>query len=604
MGQTSLIHELIDALQKQRIFLSEKELTDVFWLAARLPLRAPEPEKKPGDKATSPIEPNVDPSETKVEPGRTTSKPPETPTGERGEGVDSRGSAAGQVYTTRRRDAQAAVGKRGVPLRAPAAPALPHPLELERAFRPLMRRVPSRAVEILDEDATVERIAEQRIWVTETRPARERWFEVALIVDAALSMAVWKPTLDELRLLLERHGAFRDVRVWRMNTHAPGALSLSAGPGRASHPPDELNEPYGRRLILLASDGVGDGWHDGRVKQLLEDWARRGPLAVVQMLPLSLWRQTGLAASPVVTVRAAGAGLPSALLEVVDRRRRYDSVGGPKPVPIPVFTLEPEVVREWANLTARAGGDTATALLLETWEPEPAEAEAGDPELTNAEDRLESFDAIASPLARELAGLFAATPLLRLPVLRMVQREMLPESGQTELAEVVLGGLLRATNPAADSDELEFEFYPGVRDQLLDSILVTDAIEVYNAASRYVEGHLGQFRDFQAIIEDPTGKAAESLALEDKPFAAIHAKLLRRLGGHFAEVAENLERVAAAGLSTTPDTVPIPATHLNQSAHLSNSYASRRRILVIGSQCASLPPPLSFLPQAAWTCTR
>src|SRR6266545_329964 len=47
-------------------------------------------------------------------------------------------------------------------------------------------------------------------------PAAERWFDVALVVEDAPSMVVWQQTIRELTMLLERQGAFRDVRRWRL----------------------------------------------------------------------------------------------------------------------------------------------------------------------------------------------------------------------------------------------------------------------------------------------------------------------------------------------------------------------------------------------------
>jgi hypothetical protein len=47
----------------------------------------------------------------------------------------------------------------------------------------------------------------------------------------------------------------------------------------------------------------------------------------------------------------------------------------------------------------------------------------------SSEERLQVFQATVSPLARQLAGYLAAAPLSR-PVMRLVQRVMLPESRQ------------------------------------------------------------------------------------------------------------------------------------------------------------------------------
>lgn len=70
-----------------------------------------------------------------------------------------------------------------------------------------------------------------------------------------------------------------------------------------------------------------------------------------------------------------------------------------------------------------------------------------------------------------LAVHLAAAPL-NAPVMRLVQRTMLPESRPSDLVELVGSGLLHRVGPepgpAADArDEVVFDFAPGVRDELL-----------------------------------------------------------------------------------------------------------------------------------------
>ena len=76
----------------------------------------------------------------------------------------------------------------------PGGEALPGALELARKLRPLSRRVPSRTRVYLDEAATAQRIAEERVWIPVLYPAPARWLEAALIIDTNASMRVWHKT--------------------------------------------------------------------------------------------------------------------------------------------------------------------------------------------------------------------------------------------------------------------------------------------------------------------------------------------------------------------------------------------------------------------------
>ncbi len=90
----------------------------------------------------------------------------------------------------------------GLPFQAPAATTLPGALALGHALRPLKRRVPSATAVVLDEEATVDRVADEGIWAPVVRPELTRWLDLALVIDQSPSMAVWARTVEELRSLL------------------------------------------------------------------------------------------------------------------------------------------------------------------------------------------------------------------------------------------------------------------------------------------------------------------------------------------------------------------------------------------------------------------
>jgi hypothetical protein len=74
----------------------------------------------------------------------------------------------------------------------------------------------------------------------------------------------------------------------------------------------------------------------------------------------------------------------------------------------------------------------------------------------------------------------AAAPLT-LPLMRLVQRKMVPESGTVQLAEVLFSGLLQPLTPYDPSihpHEIHYDFIEGARDLLLSTIFVSKAIDV------------------------------------------------------------------------------------------------------------------------------
>jgi hypothetical protein len=199
----------------------------------------------------------------------------------------------------------------GLPLRVPAAQALPGALQLGRALRPLMRRVASRTLLQLDEEETVCRIADEQIWMPVLAPARERWLDVALLIDTHGSMLIWHQAVREIRRLLEHQGAFRDVRTWTLNTSAPDRVALRGGSHQAHRDPRELVDPGGRRVIIVASDCLGPAWSGTAAAEILRILAAHNPVVLWQMLPQRLWRQTAIRSAQMLHVSATEVVAPN-----------------------------------------------------------------------------------------------------------------------------------------------------------------------------------------------------------------------------------------------------------------------------------------------------
>jgi hypothetical protein len=154
-----------------------------------------------------------------------------------------------------------------------------------------------------------------------------------------------------------------------------------------------------------------------------------------------------------------------------------------------------------------------------------------DREPTGAEI-VQRFRATASPTARKLAGLLAATDV-SMPVVRIIQQTMLPESRQSHVAEVFLGGLLKEVTPAdaaGHADSAQYDFLEGVRAELLGTLPVTETARVIQTISDFMEMHLGDARDFHAVLADRTGRGTISIARDSQRIASIRAAVLQRLG--------------------------------------------------------------------------
>lgn len=541
---SSTLTALVARLREAEIQPTAQELADALWLAGFAgPLTRPRPQVPdavrpvPSGPGVKPPDPVDDPAPAPVERVPEQAAPgapaPRTYPGQAdlftpGSG---RGGEAGE----------APGGSDGVRVAAPAAATLPEPLALQRALRPLQHyRPPARTTgRRLDEQATADRAADTGLILPVLRPDRRRQARLALLMDVSSSTVVWEQTLDELRQVCERAGAFREVQVHYLHEGGDGGPRVGTGVGPGGHlvEPSQFWDPAGRQLTLLLSDCAGPMWRSGQLHRLLYGWARTAPLAVVQPLPQRMWRSTHLPTRQGVLRRREG---PAGRLEFRPRRpeRGRDARG----IPVPVLALRQSSFGAWARLVSGSTEQTMEAAVGRVRaDHAPAAGTARAEQALAPAERVAAFRATASPDAAQLAACLSAAPLV-LPVMQLVQRAMLVDSGPEVLAEVLLSGLLRVhEEDSGGTDALPgYAFLDGVREELLEHLGAGSAILVLKHCSEYVERRYGRsVRNFPALAAavlagsvDPADSAPAGPSDDSRlrVFARVSAQVLRRFG--------------------------------------------------------------------------
>jgi hypothetical protein len=555
--------------------LTWRELRDVLWLAGRL--GSPRSAREPGKPAKKdPVPPTVDDAEQTPPPEPETLRPPSdeaagTARSEPGDLADT------EVPPLSRQDwvpgptrfvGTAGVtpddGREAAPLNWPTAPALPHAREISRALRPLMRASPSPWSTTLDEEATAVRAADDGMWLPVWKPDLWHKFELALVVDTAPSMEIWQHTVGEFRNLARRQGAFRDVRVHLLDSSEPTSgdpVLRAEGSGGVAYRARDLVDPTGRRLVIVMTDAIGANWHDGVAHEMLARWSEQMPVAVAHMLPQRLWTWGGLSPSR-LRLSATAPGVPNRRLRVRPKASGATAVDNAPlaaaegAVAVPVLTMSEAWLADWAKLVSSATTIETTAVLahrdhrkrLAAVDPvEPQE------EMTPRSQVLR-FRTYASAQAFQLAGLLAAAPL-NLPIMRLVQRVLLPGSGLPALAEVLLGGLLQrvSRNPAsADPSEVTFEFRDGVRAELLSGERRDTTVRVARVLGQYAGARIAALRNYRDAVDDPDATSRLEASPENVPYLRVQEAVFRALSGRYARRAKKLEADLAppAGGST------------------------------------------------------
>ncbi|EKD05743.1 hypothetical protein SPLC1_S600010 [Arthrospira platensis C1] len=580
---------LVQALQ-QEFQLSAQDIADIFWLACHIDqysesVTPPEeasvsPLAEPPTDSSSSSQPPTEPAPQPPTPEDSATTPPEnlpenqppapatpaTPQPPQGEIVPK--SEPGET----------AAGGGGLPIPVPDAPSLREPLTLARALKPLMRRVSGGRDWVIDEVATSEQIASQGIWIPVLRPRLEPWLDLDLVIEDSLSMLLWRHTLRDLEKLLKNYGIFRDVRVWSLLTDNPEAVKIRRGIGatakhQAPRSPKELIDPTGRRLVIVVSDCVSKVWREGKMTPILDLWGKRGSMAILQMLPEWMWKRSGLGWEALVRLQGLNPGDWNQNLKVDEFPLWWDEEVAHSVVKVPIFTLEPESVGSWARLLAGKGKVWAAGYLFKYAEHQRRRRRPNSGGELTAEKRVNGFRATASRVGRKLAGLLAAAPVITLPVVRLIQENLLKESLPVHVAEVFLGGLLQPIseiNIDTDPELVQYDFMPGVRELLLELMPVDETVSVIDAISAGIANKLGvSVEDFGAILKNPQQLGDEALQEDAIAFARVTAQVLRSLGGAYIEYAEQLE--SSSVVEEPPPEEPEPEE--NQQTALERFWA-------------------------------
>ena len=526
-------------LKQVQLDLDGEEMADVLWLAIQMGEA-----EVTSTVETAVEEPQTAIAQTTIETETADSQPTPPPVYT----ASSQPSVPAYLPSSSLERLQEKTVSQGIPFKAPAAPGLRNSLALARALRPLMRKVPSQTKTVLDEEETVTQIAEKGIWTPVLKPAPERWLDLALVVEESRSIAIWQETISELQRLTELQGAFRYVCTWSLKTDENAEIKLyprqnvSANKQRPrSH--KELLDPAGRRLVLLISDCTSVIWRQGKIHDLLKLWSHSSPLAIVQLLPERLWMRTAMGIGFPVQLSALAPGVPNTQL-MVDGLPVWEDVNVANAITVPVITLEPDSLQQWSRVVAGVGSTKTAGILFEpSLVAAQSQTSMDTPQLSAAE-LVKRFQATASPLARRLAGLMAAVPV-SLPVVHLIQETLLKESMQVHVAEIFMSGLLQpltSDSVAPKGEIVQYKFVEGVRELLIDSVPIPDVDEVLEVVSQYIARRVGlSIKNFTALLSPNTDwdKATQQ---EIIPFAQIATQVLRRLGGEYAALAEQLER--------------------------------------------------------------
>lgn len=442
-----------------------------------------------------------------------------------------------------------------IPISVPDAPSVRKPLDFIRALKPLSKKVPSSTEKVIDEPATVDWIAQTDIWMPILQPKPELWLELALVIDESDSMILWRHTVRELQQILKHYGIFRDVRVWGMGQDDGKQVYLRSQARSCSH--KELIDPQNRRLIMLVSDFTDDLWRNPQTISILADWTESNPVVLLQMLPPWMWSRTALSSHTPARFCSNGESILNQKF-VVEVNRLAKRRGLDRGINLPLITFESELAKNWSRIIAQYSLVSIPGYVLR--KDLLATEAAPSSQTMTARERVSNFNVNASPLARELASLLAAAPVITMPVVRLIIPAIFASPKrdkftQLQIAEVFLGGLLKPTvkiTRETEPERAQYEFIDGVRKELLESTPIPESEKVFLAVSRYIAARRGKsLQEFFAFVRKPDRSQEQDLELA--AFAKVAKEILPQLGYQFFP-----EETEVSKEESLTDTLPLP----------------------------------------------
>lgn len=511
-----MLDALVRGVRAAGLEVSTQELQDILWLAQRLPAGESAPNIR--------HEPPPDPGEGAPSNLKQAGKTPEPHDDEMSRIDSGAPSRAGSGTASTAVHARTLAGTISAStLRVPGVAATDFPDDLRRALQPFARRVPSRWRTALDEEATAEYKADVGLWCPIYKPVHERWFDLRLVVEDSQSMALWSETLAEFVRLLRNQGGFKSVTVYRWSDGK--GEEVSTLDGRRRLPVSRLVERDRPLLVLLATDATSTRWRSGAARALLCSVGCHAAVSVLHMLPQRAWRYTAVG-EPELKVYGERAGEANADMKALlpwwlEETEFREGLG------VPVVGLDAVTLKPWARTMTAQGGASVPAVLMPRGGVEAGVRQDGV-RAVSAVEKVARYRGMVSREAYDLAVFLSVPDPLTVPVMRLVQRTMLPSTGMAELAEFFVGGLLERVQVDGEAGEAAYRLATGVREELMKSLRYSEEgriNEQLRSVGRFLENAAEGGKGFDAYFPTPGG--AQRMTEWSLPFASLSREVLR-----------------------------------------------------------------------------
>ena len=290
--------------------------------------------------------------------------------------------------------------------------------------------------------------------------------------------------------------------------------------------------PGERHLIVLVSDTTSALWQSSAFYECLQQWSAKGPVALLHLWPERLWERSAIGMGALAQLSALSSGVANPYLEH-QFLSPLDDVDPTHALKLPVMTLEPETILQWAKVVAGNGGTRVPGVLFTSFRPDYSAVDIMLEQTLTDQERVNRFRVTSSSVARRLAVRMSMVPV-SLPIIYLIQQTFLPEATQVHIAEVFMGGILRPIeNSGIDTSRTPYyEFIGDIRSILNQGLPRSEVEALLDRVSEYIAQKAGlTTRTFTALLAHEAHSNTGRDHAEVREFARITREVLQRLGG-------------------------------------------------------------------------
>ena len=402
----------------------------------------------------------------------------------------------------------------------------------EKAFKPLKITNQNRQEKVINEEKTVDFIAQTDIYQIISEYKEKPVFSLSLIIDKHHSMEIFENLIDEFCNAVAHFGIFERVEIFYLDS--------SKSKSKFFHD-KKLYQKVSKKqiftnknnLILIISNCISPAWKSNDMYRNIKEWSNKSFCSIVQILPRHMWLLTTLGQGIQLNWKADK--VYPLNKNLYSKKSSFYFANDKNILKIPVVAFEPASFNAWGNVILKKQNYSISgfAFLEQDLIKQPVKEQT-----LTAEQKVENFLAQASITAKTLAAYLANLPV-SYEVARYIQEIELPDSNLLHLAEVFLGGIIERVEYEGKTS---FDFYKGVRDKLKHRISPDKAWELFIKISNILSKELGSSLYMPAFFYNPKSIKSIPWNKEAIKFAKIGIDILKRKGGYSYKRAQILEK--------------------------------------------------------------